>query len=74
MYAEPTTSGVADGQGKYEVENILKSRIRWRRLEYLVKLIRYIQPDLMDAQDINIFAAIDEFHAKLLGTLSKNGR
>ena len=49
-------------KSEYYVEEILDSRTRYDRLEYLVKWLGYDQPDWEHAKDINELQAIDDFH------------
>ena len=51
-----------DGDEEFQVERILDARVRWRRLEYLVKWAGYEEPTWERARDVNGLEAIDEFH------------
>lgn len=54
---------VIDEKEEYQGEEVLNSRTRWRKLEYLVKWIGYAEPDSMGAWIISGLAAINKFYA-----------
>jgi transposase InsO family protein len=60
----PPPPVLVDGHEEYEVETILNSRVRWRRLEYLVKWKGYDVGQNTWTPHYNVFApdAIAEFH------------
>jgi hypothetical protein len=51
-----------DGEQEWEVEEVLDSRMRYRKLQYLIKWTGYDQPDWEDARAVNGLQAIDIFH------------
>lgn len=53
-----------DGEDEYFVDEVLDSRIRRRRLEYLVKWTGYDQPDWEPATNVNKLKAIEDFHIR----------
>src|SRR5215212_706513 len=58
----PPPPVVVEGEQEWQVDEVLDSRIRRRRLEYLVKWTGYDEPDWRPARDVNGLAAIDVFH------------
>jgi transposase InsO family protein len=58
----PPPPVVINDEEEYVVDEILDARIRWNRLEYLVKWIGYDNPSWHRAKDINGLQAIDRFH------------
>ena len=60
----PPSPSEVDGEEEYHVEEILDSRVRRRRLQYLVKWTGYDQPDWEPAENVNKLCAVDEFHQK----------
>jgi hypothetical protein len=63
---DPPPPTLVDGQEEYEVEKILNSRLRWRRLEYLVKWKGYDEGQNMWVPTHDVFApdAIADFHRR----------
>ena len=55
---------IVDGEEEWQVDDILDSRMRYRRLQYLVKWTGYDRPEWEDARNINGLQAIDQFHAR----------
>jgi hypothetical protein len=53
-----------DGEQEWEVEEVLDSRMRYRKLQYLIKWTGYDQPDWEDARTVNGLRAIDVFHGR----------
>ena len=53
-----------NGDEVWEVEEILESRIRNGKLQYLVKWTGYDRPDWQDANIVNGLQAIDIFHKR----------
>jgi hypothetical protein len=51
-----------DGEQEWEVDEVLDSRTRYRKLQYLIKWTGYDQPDWEDARMVNGLQAIDVFH------------
>ena len=62
--ADPPPPTLVEGQEEYEVEKVLDSRIRYRRMEYLVKWRGYDTGQNMWVPHYNVFApeAIADFH------------
>lgn len=63
---------IVESKEEYEVEDVLNSRVLWRKLEYLDETSEYPQPDWMSTQDINERAVMNIFHILYhdnLGTL-----
>jgi hypothetical protein len=58
----PPPPVIVQGEEEWVVEKILDSRIKYRRLEYLIKWEGFDQPDWTPARDVNGLAAIDIFH------------
>ena len=46
------------------MEEVLDGKIRYRKLQYLIKWTGYVIPDWRDAKDINGLQAIDIFHRR----------
>ena len=46
------------------MEEILDSRIYYRRLQYLVKWIGFDRPDWKPAEGVNKLEAVDRFHQR----------
>ena len=55
-----------DREEEWEVEEVLDAKIRYRKLQYLIKWTGYDIPDWRDAKDVNGFQAIDIFHRRYL--------
>ena len=53
-----------DGEEEWEVEEVLDSKIRYRKLQYLLKWIRYDIPEWRDATEINQLQAVDACHRR----------
>ena len=53
-----------NGDEEWEVEEVLESRIRYGKLQYLVKWTGYDRPDWQDAKMVNGLQAIDIFHRR----------
>ena len=53
-----------DGEEEYHVDEILDSRTRYRKLQYLVKWTGYDKPDWENAQNVDGLQAIDLFHER----------
>ena len=53
-----------NGDEEWEVEEILESRIRYGKLQYLVKWTGYDRQDWQDANIVNGLQAIDIFHMR----------
>ena len=51
-----------DGEEEWLVDDILDARIRYRKLQYLVKWTGYYQPTWEDATSVNGLQAVDNFH------------
>ena len=51
-----------DDESEYYVEQVLDSRIRYNRLEYLIKWLGYDQPEWELVKDVNKIQVIDDFH------------
>jgi hypothetical protein len=51
-----------DGEQEWEVEDILDSRWRYQKLQYLIKWKGYDDPSWEDARMVNRLEAIDLFH------------
>ena len=51
-----------DGEEEWLVDDILDARIRYRKLQYLVKWTGYDQPTWEDATNVNGLQAIDNIH------------
>ena len=50
-----------DGEQEWEVEEVLDAKIRYRKLQYLIKWTSYDMPNRRDAKDVNGLQAIDIF-------------
>ena len=53
-----------DGEEEFYVDDVLDSRIRHRRLQYLIKWTGYDQPSWQDAHDVNELQELDRFHER----------
>ena len=53
-----------DGEEEWEVEEVLDAKIRYRKVQYLIKWTGYDIPDWRDAKDVNGLQAIDIFHRR----------
>lgn len=53
-----------DGDEEYFVEQVLDARIRYRRLEYLVRWTGYEETSWERAENVNGLKAVDDFHAR----------
>ncbi len=53
-----------DGEDEWYVDEILDSRMRRRRLEYLVKWTGYEEADWRPAETLNELEAVDDFHRR----------
>jgi hypothetical protein len=53
-----------DGENESYVDGILDSRMRRRRLEYLVKWTGYAEADWRPAETLNELEAVDHFHRR----------
>jgi hypothetical protein len=53
-----------EGEEEWLVDEILDSRIRRRRLQYLVQWTGYEQPDWQPAENVNELEAVDTFHRR----------
>ena len=62
QHQEPPPPVVVDEEDKYQVEEILDSKLVRRRLKYLVKWTDYDRPYWQPAENLNEVAAVDEFH------------
>ena len=51
-----------DAEEQWEVEEVLNARIKYQKLQYLIKWTGYDIPDWRDAKDIDGLQAIDIFH------------
>ena len=51
-----------DGEEEYSVDEVLDARIRYRKLQYLIKWTGYDRPEWEDARNVNGLQAIDRFH------------
>ena len=51
-----------DGEEEWEVEAVLDTKIRYRKLQYLIKWMAYNIPDWRHAKEVNRLQAIDIFH------------
>ena len=58
----PPPPVIVDDNEEWHVEEILDSRIYHRRLQYLVKWIRFDRPDWEPTKGINKLEAVDRFH------------
>lgn len=58
----PPPPVIVDGEEEWAVDEILDARIRYRKLQYLVKWTGYDRPEWEDARNINGLQAIDQFH------------
>ena len=55
-----------DGEEEWEVEEVLDAKIRYRKLQSLIKWTGYDIPDWGDAKDVDGLLAIDIFHRRYL--------
>ena len=62
--APPPPPVEIDGEEEWEMEEVLDAKIRYRKLQYLIKWTGYDIPDWRDAKDINGLQAIDIFHQR----------
>ena len=53
---------IVDDKEEYMVEEVLDSRVRWKRLQYLIKWLGHTQADWMYAEEVNKLEAVDRFH------------
>ena len=53
-----------DGEEEWEVEEVLDAKIRYRKLQYLIKWRDYDIPDWHNAKDVNRLQAIDIFYRR----------
>jgi hypothetical protein len=53
-----------DGEQEWEVEEVLDSRMRHRKLQYLIKWTGYDEPNWEDARHVNGLQAVDVFHGR----------
>ena len=53
-----------DGEEEEEVEEVLDAKIRYRKLQYLIKWMGYDIPDWRNAKDVNGLQAINIFHRR----------
>ena len=60
----PPPSVEIDGEEEWEVEEVLDAKIRYRKLQYLMKWTGYDIPDWRDARDVNELQAMDIFHQR----------
>jgi len=60
----PPPPVIVDGDEEWQVDEILDSRMRYRKLQYLVKWTGYDRLEWEDARNINGLQAIDSFHAR----------
>ena len=60
----PLPPVIVDGEEEWQVDEILDARMRYRKLQYLVKWTGYDRPEWEDARNINGLQAIDQFHAR----------
>ena len=58
----PPPPVIVDDNEEWHVEEILDSRIYYRRLQYLVKWIVFDRPDWEPAEGVNKVEAVDRFH------------
>ena len=74
----PPPPVIVNYEEEFVVEEILDARLfeRGKKLKYLVKWLRYPDPDWQDAEAVNELQAVDEFHQWYLhkpGPLTENG-
>jgi hypothetical protein len=60
----PPPPVIVEGVEECVVEEILDARIRYKRLEYLIKWIGDDNPEWWLAKEVNKLEAIDKFHAR----------
>ena len=53
-----------DGEEEWEVEEVLDAKIRYWKLQYLIKWTGYDIPDWWDAKDVNGLWAVDIFNRR----------
>ena len=58
-----------NGEEEWEVEEVLDAKIRYQKLQYIIKWTGYNIPDWRDAKDVNGHQAIDIFHRRYPQTL-----
>lgn len=58
----PPPPVIVDNEEEWQVDEVLDARIRYRRLEYLIKWTGYDRPEWHPARNVNGLAAIDDFH------------
>ena len=54
--------GCDNGEEEREVEEVLDAKIRYWKLQYLIKWTGYDIPNWRDAKEVNELQAIDIFH------------
>ena len=52
------------GEEEWEVDEVSDGKIKYRKLQYLIKWTGYNIPDWRDAKDVNRLQAIDIFHQR----------
>src|SRR5258705_9136647 len=55
---------MVDDKEEYIVEEVLDSRIRQKRLQYLIKWLGYVQADWIYIEEVNEWEAVDHFHTQ----------
>ena len=63
----PPPPVIVNNEEEWHVEEVLDSRIRRKRLQYLVKWVGYDEPDWQPAEAVNELAAVDIFHQRYPG-------
>ena len=58
----PPPPVIVDDEEEYLVEEVLDSRVRRKRLQYLIKWLGHTQADWMYAEEVNKLEAVDRFH------------